>query len=77
MARIHGRTIFIKGLNDPNSNNSVITHLETDVLECEVKWALGSIMMKKASGGDGIPADLFQMGEHISTHQQKNGLKIY
>ena len=76
MARIHGRTIFIKGLNDPNSHNGVIPQLETDVLECEVKWALGSIMMKKASGGDGILADLFQMGEYISTHQQKNGLNI-
>ena len=39
----------------------MITHLETDILECEVKWALGSIMMNKASGGDGIPADLFQI----------------
>ena len=61
MARIHERTIFIKGLNDPNSHNGVINHLETEDLECEVKWALGSIMMKKASGGDGIPAELFQI----------------
>ena len=50
-----------KGLNDPNSHNGVITHLETGYLKCEVKWALGSIMMKKASGDDGIPADLFQV----------------
>ena len=76
MARIHERTIFIKGLNDPNSHNGVINHLETEDLECEVKWALGSIMMQTATGGDGIPADLFQMGEHSSTHQQKSGLKI-
>ena len=47
-----------KDLNDPNG---VITHLETDIPECEVKWALESIMMKKASGGDRIPADLFQI----------------
>ena len=39
----------------------IITHLELDILECEVKWALGSVTMKKASGGDGIPAELFQI----------------
>ena len=61
MARIHGRTIKKKNLNNPNSYNGVITHLETDILEREVKWTLGSIMMKKASGGDRIPADLFQI----------------
>ena len=51
MARIH-RIIKEKGLNDPDNHNGVITHLETDILECEVKWALGSITMNKASGGD-------------------------
>ena len=50
-----------KHLNDPDSHNSVITHLELDIMECEVKWALGSITMSKASGGDGIPAELFQI----------------
>ena len=50
-----------KHLNDPDSHNSVITHLELDIMECEVKWALGSITMSKASGGDGIPAELLQI----------------
>ena len=47
-------------LNDPD-NHSVISHLEPDILECEVKWALGSITTNKASGDDGIPAELFQI----------------
>ena len=50
-----------KGLNDPDNHNGVITHLESDILECEVKWALGSINTNKASGGDGIPVELFQI----------------
>ena len=50
-----------KDLHDPDNHNGVITHLEPDVLECEVKWALGSIAMNKASGGDGIPVELFQV----------------
>ena len=50
-----------KGLNDPGKHDDVITHLEPDILECEVKWALGSITMNKVSGGDGIPAELFQI----------------
>ena len=45
----------------PDNQNGVITHLEPDILECEVKWALGSITMNKASGGDGIPYELFQI----------------
>ena len=60
MARIHRRTIQ-KGLNDPDNHNGVITHLEPNILEGEVKWALGSITTNKASGGDGIPAELFQI----------------
>ena len=48
-------------LHDPDSHNGVITHLEPDILECEVKWALGSITTNKASGGDGIPVELFQI----------------
>ena len=59
MARIH-RTIQ-KHLNDPDNQNGVITHLEPDILECEVRWALGSIIVNKASGGDGIPAELFKI----------------
>ena len=50
-----------KNLNNPDNHYGVITHLETDILECEVKWALGSITMNKASGGDGIPVELFQI----------------
>ena len=50
-----------KDLPDPDNHDGVITHLEPDILECEVKWALGSITMKKASGGDGIPVELFQI----------------
>ena len=49
-----------KDLNDPDNHNGMITHLEPDILEYEVKWALGSITTNKASGGDGIPAELFQ-----------------
>ena len=52
--------LFKKDLHDPNNHDGVITHLKPDVLECEVKWALGGITMNKASGGDGIPAELFQ-----------------
>ena len=50
-----------KDLHDPDNHDGVITHLELDILECEVKWALGSITMNKASGGDRIPAELFQI----------------
>ena len=50
-----------KDLHDPDNHNSVITHLELDILECEVKWALGIITMNKASGCDGIPVELFQI----------------
>ena len=52
---------YTKHLNDPDNHDGVITHLEPDILECEVKWALGSISTTKASGGDGIPAELFQV----------------
>ena len=60
MARIHRRTIQ-KCLNDPDNHDGMITHLEPDILECEVKWALGSITKNKASGGDRIPVELFQI----------------
>ena len=60
MARIHRRSVQ-KSLHDQDNHDGVITHLEPDILECEVKWALGSITMNKAGGGDGIPAELFQI----------------
>ena len=53
--------LYRKDLHDPDNHDGVITHLEPDILECKVKWALGSINMNKASGGDGIPAELFKI----------------
>ena len=50
-----------KDFHDPDNHDGVITHLEPDILECEIKWALGTITMNKASGGDGIPVELFQI----------------
>ena len=52
--------LYKKDLHDPDNHDGMITHLEPDILECEVKWSLGSIIMNKASGGDGIPVELFQ-----------------
>ena len=60
MARIHGRTVQ-KNLHDPDNHDGVITDLEPDILECEVKWALGRITVNKASGGDQILVELFQI----------------
>ena len=59
MARIT-EDLYKKDLHDPDNHDGVITDLEPDILECEVKWALGRITMNKVSGGDGIPAELFQ-----------------
>ena len=53
--------VYKKDLHDPDNHNGVITHLEPDILECEVKWVLGNITMNKANGGDGIPVELFQI----------------
>ena len=53
--------LYKKDLHDQDNHDSVITHLEPDILECEVKWALGSITINKTSGGDGIPVELFQI----------------
>ena len=53
--------LYKKELHDPDNHDGVTTHLEPDILECEVKWALGNITMNKASGGDGIPVELFQI----------------
>ena len=60
MARIHRITIQ-KNLHDPDNHNGVITHLEQEFPESEVRWTLGSITMNRASGGDGIPVELFQI----------------
>ena len=53
--------LYKKSLNDPVNHNDVVIHLGLDILECEVKWALGIITTEKASGGDGIPTELFQI----------------
>ena len=53
--------LYKKDLHDPDNHNNVITHLEPDILECEVKWTLGGITTNKASGDDGIPVELFQI----------------
>ena len=55
------KELYKKDLHDPDNHDGVITHPEPDILECEVKWALGSITMNKTSGGDGIPVELFQI----------------
>ena len=54
--QVYTKELYKKDLNNPDNHNGVITHLEPDILECEIKWALGSITMNKASGSDGIPA---------------------
>ena len=58
--------LYKEDLHDPGNHDGVITHLEPDILECEVKWALGSITTDKASGGDGIPAELFQILKDVA-----------
>ena len=60
MARIYKQELYKKGLNDLDNHDGVITHLVPDILECEVKWFLGSITTNKASGGDEIPVELFK-----------------
>ena len=57
----HTEELYKKDLHDPDNHNGVIIHLEPDILECEVNWALGSITASKDSGGDGIPVELFQI----------------
>ena len=59
--QVYTEELCKKDLYDPDSHDGVITHLEPDILECEVKWALGSIIMSKGSGGDGIPVELLQI----------------
>ena len=81
--------LYKKDLHDADNHDGVVTHLEPDTLECEVKWALGSTTMNKASGGDGIPVELFQIlkddavkvlhsicqeyGKHSSGHRTGKG----
>ena len=65
--------LYKKDLHDPDNHDGVITHLEQDILECEVKWALGSITMNKASGGNGIPGELFQtLKDDAALHMPAN-----
>ena len=61
MPKKYTEELYKKGLKDPDNHNGVISHLESDILESEVKCALGNITTNKASGGDGIPAELFQL----------------
>ena len=61
VAELYTEELYKKDLHDPDNHDGVITHLEPGILEWEVKWALGSITMNKASGGDGIPVELFQI----------------
>ena len=60
MTRIYRRTVH-KSSNDPDNHNGVVTYVEPDIQECEVKWTLGNTASNKASGGDGIPVELFQI----------------
>ena len=67
------RELYKKDLHNPDNHNGVITHLEPDLLEYEVKWVLGSITMNKASGGDGIPVELFQILKDDAIYASKSG----
>jgi len=77
VAKIHRITIQKKkkDLNDLDNHDGVVTHLELDILECKVKWALGSIIMNKASGGDGIQAELFQILKDDAAFNMSANLK--
>ena len=59
--------LYRKDLHDPDNHDGMIIHLKPEILECEVKWALGSITMNKASGSDGIPVELFEILKHEAT----------
>ena len=67
--------LYKRDLHDPDNHNGVITDLEPDILECEVKGALGSITMNKASGGDGIPVELFHKGKKKQSEEKKASTK--
>ena len=60
MGQEYTEELYKDGLNDPDNHNGVVTHLKPDILECEVKWSLGSISTNKASGGNGIPAEVLK-----------------
>ena len=75
MARIHRRTVQ-KELHNPDNHDGVITHLEPNILECEVKWALESIATNKASGVEGIPVELFQILEDDAMRRLLLGRKV-
>ena len=75
MARIHRRTVQ-KELHHPDNHDGVITHLEPDILECEVKWALESIATNNASGVEGIPVELFQILEDDAMRRLLLGRKV-
>ena len=68
---------FWKRSSNPDNHNGVITHLEPDILECKVKWALGSITANKASGGDGIPVELFQILKDDAVNACGGFISIY
>ena len=69
--------LYKKDLHDPDNHKGMITHLEPDILECEVKWALGSITMNKTSGGDGIPVELFQILKDDAVKVQHSICQIF
>ena len=69
--------LYKKDLNDPDKHNGVITHLEPDILECEVKWASRSITMNKTSGSDGIPVELFQILKDDAVKVQHSICQIF
>ena len=75
MLKINKRTIR-KDLHYPDNHNGVITHLEPDILAREVKWAVGSITLNKASGSDGIPVELFQILKEINPEYSMEGLML-
>ena len=64
--------LYKKDVHDPDNHDGVITHLEPDILECEVKWTLGNITMNKASGGDGIPVELFQILKDMTANVENS-----
>ena len=70
--QVYTEELYKKDLNDPDNHNGVITHLEPDNLECEVKRALGSITMNTASGGNGIPVELFQILKDYAVNMPAN-----
>ena len=71
MAKIHRRTLKIDLHDRDNHDSVIITHLEPDIMECEAKWALGSMTMNKASGGDGIPIDIFEIPKKTKCKEAK------